>query len=90
MSAIAFEDANHIIRRSIEREIGLLEMKKRLTDDEIKDFERRYEMDSTEFIKQFELGSLGDAQDWFEWWGLLRGRNVIEDELRKARAVLST
>jgi len=55
--SIALEDANQIIRRSIEREIGLLEMKKRLTDDEIKDFERRYGMDSTQFIKQFEQGN---------------------------------
>ena len=72
MSAIAFEGANHIIRRSIDREIGLLEMKKRLTDDEIKDFERRYGIDSTEFIKQFEQGSLGATQDRFEWLGLLK------------------
>jgi hypothetical protein len=90
MSAIALVDANQIIRRSIEREIGLLEMKKRLTDDEIKDFEHRYGIDSAQFLKQFEQGKLGDAQDCFMWWGLLRGRSAIEEELRKARAVLSS
>jgi len=31
---------------------------------------------------------LGDAQDCFEWWGLLRGRTAIEDELKKAKMVL--
>ena len=88
MSVIASKEVDPIIRRSLQREIGLLEMKKRLTDGEIKDFEQKYGMDSDEFTKDFEQGKLGDAQDCFEWWGLLRGRTVIEDELRTARAVL--
>jgi hypothetical protein len=89
MSAIAFENANHIIRRSLEREIGLLEMKKRITDGEIRDLEQKHGMDSTQFLDLFEKGRLGDAQEWFLWWGLLKGRAVIEEELTKARAVLS-
>lgn len=88
MSIIASEEADPIIRRSLAREIGLLEMKKRRTDDEIRDFERRFGMDSEEFLRMFERGELGDSQDCFEWWGLLRGRTVIEEELDKARAVL--
>jgi hypothetical protein len=88
MSIIASEEADQIIRRSLEREIGLLEMKKRLTDHEIRDLERRYGMDSEEFLRKFDRGELGDSQDCFEWWGLLRGRSVIEEELKKARAVL--
>lgn len=88
MSIIASEEADPIIRRSLAREIGLLEMKKKRTDDEIRDFERRYGMDSDEFLRRFERGELGDSQDCFEWWGLLRGRTVIEEELDKARAVL--
>ncbi|HPE63426.1 MAG TPA: hypothetical protein PLQ49_04885 [Methanothrix sp.] len=88
MSIIASEEADPIIRRSLAREIGLLEMKKRRTDDEIRDFERRYGIDSDEFLRRFERGELGDSQDCFEWWGLLRGRTVIEEELDKARAVL--
>ena len=90
MSVIASEEVDQIIRRSLEREIGLLEMKKRITDDEIKDFERRYGMDSDEFLREFERGELGDSQGYFTWWGLLRGQTVIEEELKKARAVLSS
>ena len=90
MSATAAEDAVLIIRRSLEREIGLLEMKKRLAEDEIKEFERRYDIDSADFLRRFEGGDLGDSQDWFEWWGLLRGRRAIEEEIRKAKAVLSS
>ena len=90
MSASNAEDATTLIRRSRERELGLLEMKKRLTEEEIKEFEQQHGMDSIEFIKRFEAGKLGDSQDSFEWWGLLRGLRAIEKEIKNARAVLSS
>jgi hypothetical protein len=90
MSATAAEDAALIIRRSLQREIGLLETKKRLTQKEIDELERRHGMNSAEFMREFEQGKLGDSQDCFEWWGLLRGMRAIEDEIKKAKAVLSS
>ena len=90
MSAIAAEDAALIIRRSLQREIGLLETKKRLTQKEIDELERRHGMNSAEFMREFEQGKLGDSQDCLEWWGLLRGMRAIEDEIEKAKAVLSS
>ncbi len=89
MGASIAEDASLIIRRSLEREIGLLDMKKRLTEEGIVKFERKYKMSSDEFMREFEAGELGDSQDCFEWWGLLKGRKAIEDELEKIKAVLS-
>ena len=90
MSATTANDAVPIIKRSLEREIGLLEMKMRLAEEEINEFERRYEMDSQKFLSRFENGELGDSQDYFEWWGLLKGKNSIAGEVKKARAVLSS
>ena len=90
MSATTANDAVLIIKRSLEREIGLLEMKMRLAEEEIKEFERRYKMDSQKFLSRFENGELGDSQDYFEWWGLLKGKDAIAGEIKKARAVLSS
>jgi len=90
MSATTANDAELIIKRSLEREIGLLEMKMRLAEEEIKEFERRYKMDSQKFLSRFENGELGDSQDYFEWWGLLKGKDAIAGEIKKARAVLSS
>ncbi len=90
MSASIAEDTSLIIRRSLEREMGLLEMKKRLTEEEIKELERKYKMDSTEFMRRFENGELGDSQDCFEWWGLIKGQKAIKDEIEKVKVVLST
>jgi hypothetical protein len=89
MSATAASDAELIIKRSLEREIGLLDMKIRLAEEEIREFEQQYEMNSQEFMSRFEKGELGDSQDFFEWWGLLRGKDAIADEIKKAKAVLS-
>lgn len=90
MSAISADDAVPIVRRSLQREIGLLETKKRLTQKEIEEFERKYGRTSAEFISEFEQEKLGDSQDCFEWWGLLRGMKAVEDEIKKAKAVLSS
>jgi hypothetical protein len=90
MSATTSDDIALIIRRSLQREIGLLETKKRLTQREIDEFERKYGMASAEFMNEFEQGRLGDSQDCFEWWGLLRGMKAIEEEIKKAKAVLAS
>ena len=90
MSAISADDAVPIVRRSLQREIGLLETKKRLTQKEIEEFERKYGRTSAEFMIEFEQGELGDSQDCFEWWGLLRGMRAIEEEIKNAKAVLSS
>ena len=90
MRAITANDAVLIIKRSLEREVGLLEMKMRLAEEEIKEFERLYKMDSQKFMSSFENGELGDSQDYFEWWGLLKGKDAIAKEIKKARAVLSS
>jgi hypothetical protein len=89
MSATAADDAALIIRRSLQREIGLLGTKKRLTQKEIDELERKYGMNSAEFMREFGQGKLGDSY-CFEWWGLLRGMRAIEDEIKKAKAVLSS
>lgn len=88
MSAISTDDAAPLIRRSLQREIGLLEAKERLTQKEIEGFERKYGRTSADFISEFEKGRLGDSQDCFEWWGLVQGLKAIKTEIRKAKAVL--
>lgn len=37
---------------------------------EMKIFEKKYNMDSQDFIDKFEKGKLGDARVWFTWYGL--------------------
>ncbi len=90
MSASQAEDISSIIRRSLERELALSESKRRIIEEEIQEFERRYGIPSEEFVRRFDAGELGDEQDCFEWWGLVEGLKAVNAEISKIRAVLSS
>jgi len=83
------EEEVPIVKESLQRELRFSEAKVNLLKEEIEGFEKRYGMSSEEFMTKFERGELGDEQDYFEWWGLLRGIKKIEEKLRKIKAALS-
>ena len=70
-------DADPIIRDALRRELALFETRERLILSEIADMERKYAMTSSEFLNKFEDGLLGDDQDYFVWWSLIRGLETI-------------
>ncbi len=82
MSVSIPKDAVPIVRESLKREVDLLESRINLVRSEIKDFEEKYKMSSEVFLEQFEGGSVGDSQDSFEWWGLLKGFKKIEEKVK--------
>ncbi|MDP2778422.1 MAG: hypothetical protein Q8O48_12350 [Anaerolineales bacterium] len=41
-----------------------------------KNFEKIYNMTSEKFMEQFDAGSLGDEQDYFDWYAAVRGVNL--------------
>lgn len=87
MDVAISEDVAPIIKDSIHREIILLGSKINLVKGEIKQFEEKYHLTSSKFMKNFEKGDLGDSQDYFEWWGLAKGLKALEERLKKAKAV---
>ncbi len=87
MEVAISEDVAPVIKDSIHREIVLLESKINLVKGEIKQFEEKYHSISSAFQKKFDKGELGDSQDYFEWWGLIKGLNTLEETSKKAKAV---
>ncbi|MFX1512169.1 MAG: hypothetical protein ACFFCQ_06255 [Promethearchaeota archaeon] len=51
-------------------------------------FSRRYEMDSDEFIKKFNEGTIGDEEDYFIWEGSLKVRNKLLEEQRNLSEIV--
>ena len=49
---------------------------------DLRDFEKRYDMESETFYSRFEAGELGDATDLFEWAGLYELRQDIIEKIR--------
>jgi len=39
-------------------------------------FEKKYRLTSEQFVQQFEAGSLGDEQDYFDWYAAKRGLDI--------------
>ena len=89
MEVAISEDTASVVKDSINREIVLLESKINLLESEIKKFEEKYQLTSPEFEVKFDSGNLDDSQDFFEWWGLIRGLKTLEDNLIKAKSVVT-
>ena len=70
-------DADPIIRDALRRELALFETRERWIFSEIADMERKYGMTSSEFLNKFESGAMGDDQDYFVWWSLIRGLEAV-------------
>ncbi len=52
-------------------------------DKELKKFERTYKKDSSDFIRAFKEGSLGDDIGFIEWSSLYQMRNRLLDKKTK-------
>ena len=50
---------------------------------DLREFERRYQMESAVFHRRFEAGELGDATDFFEWAGLYELREDIVGKIQR-------
>ncbi|MCG7850475.1 MAG: hypothetical protein MIO93_15060 [ANME-2 cluster archaeon] len=89
MEVAISKDVAPVVKDSINREIILLESKINLLKSEIKKFEEKYQLTSPEFKEKFDNGNLDDSQDFFEWWGLIRGLETLEDRISKAKSVVT-
>ncbi len=89
MKTALAEEEVFIVKESLRRELALSEAKMNLIREELEGFEKRYEMSSDEFVAKFEHGELGDEQDYFEWWGLVRGLKTIEEQIGKIKVMLA-
>jgi phage shock protein A len=56
-------------RQYLEHEVKKSSLAKQIEDleDKLKNFEKKYQMSSQEFNRQFQEGKLGDSIDFFEW-----------------------
>jgi hypothetical protein len=55
---------------------------------DISKFEQTYSLDSIQFQKQFESGSLGDEMDLFEWFSLCELRKALLVKISKLEQAL--
>ena len=57
-------------------------------EQDLREFEERYGMESATFYRRFEAGELGDAMDFFEWAGLYELCQDIIEKIRRLEPAL--
>jgi len=65
----------------LEREINKLEIKIADFSNQIKQWEKTYQINSTSFLENFESGKMGDNMDFIEWASTLEMRDKSELKL---------
>jgi hypothetical protein len=81
-------ESESIIRDALRRDLSLFESRERLTFSEILEMERKYGMNSHDFLDRFQKGTLGDDQDYFVWWSLVHGLETIRSRKDKIKRML--
>lgn len=54
-------------------------------DRDLREFEQRYDMESSIFYQRFEAGQLGDDVDFFEWSSLYELRQNILEKIHRLK-----
>ena len=57
-------------------------------EQDLREFEERYGMESATFYRRFEAGELGDAMDFFEWAGLYELCQDIIEKIQRLEPAL--
>lgn len=82
--------ASESIARNLSKLIGLeinqLEIDLAATEKDLSEFERQYDMPTTDFFRQWQTGQTDDRMDYIEWASLAQ----MADNLRKRLEFLNS
>lgn len=56
------------VKESLEREFNISSKVIRFYKKQIHHLEKKYGMTTSDFLEKFEKGSIGDEQDFFDWY----------------------
>ena len=73
------------LAKLVESELSELRKELREVNDRIDELERRYGMETENFIEKFDAGEIGDDADFVEWFAY----SDIRAELRKKISILN-
>ena len=77
-----------VLVKLLEATLGEYRLRLRRYEQNLKEFESRYEMASKAFYERFEAGTLGDAMDFFEWAGLYELWQGLLGKIRRLEQTL--
>ena len=72
----AEEEVKEVINESIASRLEFAQRRLAAYQASCATFEQLYEMSTQEFLEKFESGTLGDQQEWFDWYAAAEGKKV--------------
>jgi len=73
---------NSDIKTSLQRELSLCSNAMEFYKKAVKEFEKRYNLSTSVFLKKFDAGKIGDDADYFEWYSFAK----LLEQWRKTRS----
>ena len=72
----AEEEITAVIAESIASHLEFAQRRLSAYQLHCSDFEQRHGMSTEEFLERFEAGTLGDQQEWFDWYAAAQGKKI--------------
>lgn len=76
-----------IIKQGIIREKNIASLGIRSYLSAIKNFEKKYNMGTKEFLDRYKSGELGDDKKWFEWLFHYKAYRHLKGKIRAIKAI---
>lgn len=76
-------ELNQILGKLLDISLSQHRLRLKRYEQDLREFEQRYEMNSENFYQRFAAGELGDEIDFFEWSGLYELRQDILDKIER-------
>ena len=70
------DEINAVIAESIVSHLDFAQRRLSAYQVHCSEFEQRHGMSTEEFLARFEAGSLGDQQEWFDWYAAAKGKKI--------------
>jgi len=81
-------ELGQVVGKLLELSLGRQRQRLERYERDLREFEKRYAMDSETFYRRFEAGELGDGMDFFEWAGLYELHQDLLQKIHRIEAVL--
>lgn len=76
-----------MLRSMIEKEKTILTNSIKLTNEKLREFEKKYNIKSSSFYKEFSKGKFGDDEDFMKWAAEYEILQELKQDIRELRGV---
>jgi uncharacterized protein with HEPN domain len=81
--------ATKTVQESLRREIKIAGEALKNLKEKVRYFEQKYNLKTTNFVRSFETGNLGDDEDYFIWYSHAKAINEWRDRERELKRFLN-